>query len=139
MQANTLAKLPLSIQTFAKLREGGFAYVDKTPLALDLANSAGMYFLARPRRFGKSLFLDTLRNLFESKRELFRGLYAEANWDWGIKYPVIKLDMNGTFNKPTSLELRLRSLLENNAINLGVDLRGQDIPNLFQNLLIDAS
>ena len=44
MQANTLAKLPLSIQTFAKLREGGFAYVDKTPLALDLANSAGMYY-----------------------------------------------------------------------------------------------
>ena len=139
MQANTLAKLPLSIQTFAKLRQGGFAYVDKTPLALDLANSAGMYFLARPRRFGKSLFLDTLRSLFEAKRELFQGLHAEANWDWEIKYPVIKLDMNGTFNKPTSLELRLRSLLENNAIKLGVDLRGEDIPNLFQNLLIDAS
>ena len=139
MQANTLAKLPLSIQTFAKLRQGGFAYVDKTPLALDLANSAGMYFLARPRRFGKSLFLDTLRSLFEAKRELFQGLHAEANWDWDVKYPVIKLDMSGTFNKPASLESRLRGLLENNAIKLGVDLRGQDIPNLFQNLLIDAS
>ena len=139
MQANTLAKLPLSIQTFAKLREGGFAYVDKTPLALDLANSAGMYFLARPRRFGKSLFLDTLRSLFEAKRELFQGLYAEANWDWDVKYPVIKLDMSGIFDKPASLESRLQGLLENNAIKLGVDLRGEDIPTKFQNLLADAS
>ena len=139
MQANTLAKLPLSIQTFAKLREGGFAYVDKTPLALDLANSFGMYFLARPRRFGKSLFLDTLRSLFEGKRELFHGLYAEANWDWDVKYPVIKLDMSGTFDKSASLESRLRGLLESNAIKLGVDLRGEDIPTKFQNLLTDAS
>ena len=139
MQTPKLAKLPLSIQTFAKLRQGGFAYVDKTPLAIDLANSAGAYFLARPRRFGKSLFLDTLRNLFEAKRELFQGLYAETNWDWDVKYPVIKLDMSGTFDKPASLESRLRGLLENNAIKLEVDLRGEDIPTKFQNLLADAS
>ena len=139
MQSDKLAKLPLGRQSFAEVRELCCAYVDKTPLALKMVEDGKLYFLARPRRFGKSLFLDTLRSLFEAKRELFQGLYAEANWDWGVKYPVVKLDMNGTFNKPTSLDLRLRSLLENNAINLGVDLRGQDIPNLFQNLLIDAS
>ena len=138
-QSTKLAKLPLGRQSFAEVRELRCAYVDKTPLALKMIEDGKLYFLARPRRFGKSLFLDTLRNLFEAKRELFQGLYAEANWDWDVKYPVIKLDMNGTFNKPASLELRLRSLLENNAIKLGVDLRGQDIPNLFQNLLIDAS
>ena len=88
MPASTVAQLPLGLQSFAKVREGNFAYVDKTPLALDLANTAGIYFLARPRRFGKSLFLDTLRNLFEGKRELFAGLYAdETNWEWDIKHP----------------------------------------------------
>ena len=76
MLASKIARLPLGIQTFAKIREGGFTYVDKTPQALELANAAGIYFLARPRRFGKSLFLDTLRNLFEAKHELFTGLYA---------------------------------------------------------------
>ena len=138
MQTPELAKLPLSIQTFAKLRQGGFAYVDKTPLAIDLANSAGAYFLARPRRFGKSLFLDTLRNLFEANKELFTGLYAESNWDWDVKYPVIKLDMSGGFDKPAALESRLRGLLENNAIKLGIDLRGQDVPTQFYNLIVDT-
>ena len=81
MQPNSAAKLPLGLQTFAKVREGSFTYVDKTRHVLDLANSAGTYFLSRPRRFGKSLFLDTLRNLFEGRRELFQGLHAESNWD----------------------------------------------------------
>ena len=139
MQSAALDQLPLGIQTFAKVREGGFVYVDKTPQALDLANTAGIYFLARPRRFGKSLFLDTLRNLFEGRRELFTGLHAEGNWEWDVQYPVIKLDMSGIFNKPADLESRLHGLLENNAIKLGVDLRGQDVPTQFQNLIVDAS
>ena len=150
MQSTALAQLPLGIQTFAKVREGSFVYVDKTPQALDLANTAGIYFLARPRRFGKSLFLDTLRNLFEARRELFIGLHAEANWEWDIKYPVVKLDMSGIFNKPADLESRLRGLtsicvsscslaLESNATKLGVDLRGQELSTQFQNLMMDAS
>ena len=138
-QSPKLAKLPLGRQSFAEVRELRCAYVDKTPLALKMIEEGKLYFLARPRRFGKSLFLDTLRSLFEAKRELFQGLYAEANWDWDVKYPVIKLDMSGTFDKPASLESRLQGLLENNAIKLGVDLRGEDIPTKFQNLLTDAS
>ena len=120
-QSPKLAKLPLGRQSFAEVRELRCAYVDKTPLALKMIEEGKLYFLARPRRFGKSLFLDTLRSLFEAKRELFQGLYAEANWDWDVKYPVIKLDMSGTFDKPASLESRLQGLLENNAIKLGVD------------------
>ena len=136
MHTPELAKLPLSIQTFAKLRQGGFAYVDKTPLAIDLANSAGAYFLARPRRFGKSLFLDTLRSLFEANKELFTGLYAEANWDWSIKYPVIKLDMSGGSDSVSAL----RSILEDNlryaAKRLGVALSNTEEPGkLFQQLI----
>ena len=139
MVASNASKLPLGIQTFAEVREPQCTYVDKTQLALKLTASGKVYFLARPRRFGKSLFLDTLRNLFEGKRELFQGLYAEANWDWSVKHPVIKLDLSGAFDKPAALESRLHGLLENNAIKLGIDLRGQDAPTQFHNLIVDAA
>ena len=138
-RSKQLAELPLGLQSFAKVRKGGLVYVDKTALAVKLARTAGSYFLARPRRFGKSLFIDTLHNLFEGKQELFQGLYAESNWTWTAKHPVIKLDISGTFTKPADLESRLHGLLENNAIKLGVALRGQDLPTQFQNLIIDAS
>ena len=139
MQTSELAKLPLSIQTFAKLRQGGFAYVDKTPLAIDLANSAGAYFLARPRRFGKSLFLDTLRNLFEANKELFTGLYAESNWDWDVKYPVIKLDMSGGSNSVGSLKSIIDGNLRYAAKRLGVELPDTGEPGkLFQQLIQEA-
>ena len=139
MPTNSLAPLPLGLQSFAKVRNGGFAYVDKTPLALDLANAAGIYFLSRPRRFGKSLFLDTLRNLFEGKSELFRGLYAENNWQWSVRYPVIKIDISSNFNNLAALDIKLLNELENSAIELGVDRRGQDAPTQLHNLIIDAS
>ena len=107
-------------------------------MAVKLAEEGKFYFLARPRRFGKSLFLDTLRNLFEGKSEWFRGLYAENNWQWSVKCPVIKLDISGNFDKPAALDIRLHNLLENNAIELGIDLRGQDAPTQFNNLIMDA-
>ena len=134
-----IAPLPIGLQTFAEVRELQCAYVDKTELVIKLAAEGKFYFLARPRRFGKSLFLDTLRNLFEGRRELFAGLYAdEADWEWDIKWPVIKLDMSSYFDKSAALDATLLNLLENNAINLGVDLRGRDAPTQFYNLIIDT-
>ena len=136
MPASNVARLPLGIQSFAKIREGGFAYVDKTPQALELANAAGMYFLARPRRFGKSLFLDTLRNLFEGKRELFQGLHADANWEWAAKYPVIKLDMSGTSDSIGTLRTVLEGKLRRAAKRLGVELANTCEPvKLFEQLI----
>ena len=122
MPASQLARLPLGLQTFAKVREGNFAYVDKTPQALDLANAAGFYFLARPRRFGKSLFLDTLRNLFEGRRELFQGLYAEHEWHWSVKHPVIKLDMSGGSESVTAFKSIIDGDLRDIAESMGVEL-----------------
>ena len=75
-------RLPIGIQTFRKLRESDCYYVDKTPFALQLVDEGTHYFLSRPRRFGKSLFLDTLKELFEGSRELFEGLAAHSGWDW---------------------------------------------------------
>ena len=126
ISTDQLARLPLGLQTFAKVREGNFAYVDKTPQALDLANAAGVYFLARPRRFGKSLFLDTLRSLFEGRRELFQGLYAEHEWHWSVKHPVIKLDMSGTSESVTAFKSIINSDLRDIAESMGVELADND-------------
>ncbi|CBL46289.1 Hypothetical protein HDN1F_27060 [gamma proteobacterium HdN1] len=89
-------RLPIGIQTFAKIREDDACYyVDKTPLALRLITQGTHFFLSRPRRFGKSLFLDTLKELFEGNEALFKGLYAEKHWDWSVKYPVIRISFGG--------------------------------------------
>ena len=133
------APLPLGLQTFAEVREGGFAYVDKTVHALDLANDAGIYFLARPRRFGKSLFLDTLLNLFEGRRELFTGLHAESNWDWEVQYPVVKLDMSGGFRNADELSSMLADDLRYAADDMGLDLaQHSEASRLFKELLYKA-
>ncbi|WP_157627900.1 AAA family ATPase, partial [Thermodesulfatator autotrophicus] len=82
-----MKKLPVGIQSFEKIRTENFYYVDKTYFVKKLVEEGGgYYFLSRPRRFGKSLFLDTLRQAFLARRELFQGLYLENNWDWSVKY-----------------------------------------------------
>ncbi len=91
----TRKKLPIGIQTFAKIREGQHYYVDKTPYALRLVEQGTHFFLSRPRRFGKSLFLDTLKELFEGHAALFTGLYAETHWDWSVSYPVLRFSFGG--------------------------------------------
>src|SRR5690606_14436326 len=89
----------IGIQTFSEIREDGYYYVDKTPFALQLIDQGKHYFLSRPRRFGKSLFIDTLKELFESNQALFTGLYAEQHWNWSVKYPVIRLSFGGAVAK----------------------------------------
>jgi hypothetical protein len=88
-------KLPIGIQTFSEIIEEGYYYVDKTGIAVDLAQRGKYYFLSRPRRFGKSLFLSTLQELFEGNVSLFKGLAAESRWDWTVKYPVIRISFGG--------------------------------------------
>lgn len=88
-------KLPIGIQTFREIREDNCYYVDKTGFACQLAEEGKYYFLSRPRRFGKSLFLDTLKELFEGNRELFLGLEAEQRWNWSVRYPVLRFSFAG--------------------------------------------
>jgi hypothetical protein len=97
-------KLPIGIQTFREIRENGHYYVDKTPLILRLIDQGKPYFLSRPRRFGKSLLLDTIKELFEGNRALFEGLYAERHWDWSITNPVVRLSFGaGVLKTPEDL------------------------------------
>ena len=134
-----MSPLPLGLQTFAEVRDGAYAYVDKTPYALQLIASGKLYFLARPRRFGKSLFLDTLHNLFEGRRELFTGLHAESNWDWEVKHPVVKLDMSGGFRNADEFSSMLADDLRYAARAIGLDLAQHDeAPRLFKELLHKA-
>jgi hypothetical protein len=98
-------KYPIGIQTFEKIIEGGFVYVDKTDLVYSLANEGGnIYFLSRPRRFGKSLLISTLEKYFLGKKELFKGLKIEAlEKDWKV-YPVLHIDFGaGRFSDVNAL------------------------------------
>ncbi len=91
-----MSKLPIGIQTFRQIREEGFYYVDKTVYARRLVDDDGKhYFLSRPRRFGKSLFVDTLKELFEGNAALFRGLAIHDGWNWSKRHPVVRLDFSG--------------------------------------------
>ena len=87
-------KYPIGIQSFDRLREDGFVYVDKTALVYSLVQEGSVYFLSRPRRFGKSLLLSTLEAYFEGKKELFEGLDIEKSEKKWTKYPVLHLDLN---------------------------------------------
>ena len=104
-------KYPIGVQTFEKLRQEGFVYVDKTALMYKMVNESSCYFLSRPRRFGKSLLLSTLKAYFEGKKELFEGLaIADLEKDW-TEYPVIHLDLNA--ERYVTLE-ELENLLDTN-------------------------
>jgi hypothetical protein len=101
-------KLPIGIQTFREIRENGHYYVDKTPLILRLIDQGKTYFLSRPRRFGKSLLLDTIKELFEGNRALFEGLYADEHWDWSLTNPVVRLSFGaGVLKTPEELAANL--------------------------------
>lgn len=105
-----IRKLPIGIQDFPSLRQDGYLYVDKTALVYKLASEGRVYFLSRPRRFGKSLLLSTLGAYFEGRKELFAGLALEQlEQDW-IEYPVLRLDLNAAqYNTVESLQGILES------------------------------
>ena len=100
-----MRKLPVGIQNFSKIIEGYYLYIDKTEFIYNLINGASYYFLSRPRRFGKSLLLDTISEVFSGKKELFRGLWIYDSGYSFEKHPVIRLDMSNIANKtPEVLE-----------------------------------
>ena len=101
----TRRKLPIGIQTFREIREDDCYYVDKTAFILRLTREGKHYFLSRPRRFGKSLLLDTIKELFEGSEELFRGLHVHDHWEWSKRRPVVRLDFGaGDYREPALLE-----------------------------------
>ena len=138
-----MEKAATDIYTFENLRERGFTYVDKTAILLELVNLSrgSQFFIARPRRFGKSLAVSTLKCLFEGKRDLFAGLAIEPKWDWSKKWPVIHIDM-GTMQYDTLDELSsaIASYLNGEASRLGVSIeRNATIPEMFRELIVKTA
>ncbi|MCR5487040.1 MAG: ATP-binding protein [Lachnospiraceae bacterium] len=136
-------KLPIGIQSFEKLREDGFLYVDKTEYIYRLIQSGAPYFLSRPRRFGKSLLLSTMKAYFEGKKELFEGLRIEKlekdNPDAWQSYPVFFFDFNkDNFSRQDALEDVLESHLISWETLYGREDRNSSLASRFQHLIIKA-
>ena len=127
--------LPIGIQTFEKIRNSNYYYVDKTMFVKKL-EEGGYYFLSRPRRFGKSLFLDTLKEAFSGNKELFKGLYLYDNWNWEKRYPVIKFDLSQACpDTEENLKESINSFLEDIAKKYQIKLSKKLMPLKFQELI----
>ncbi len=98
-----MLRYPISIQEFEKLWKGNYVYVDKTELVYGIVSTGTYYFLSRPRRFGKSMLLNTMKELFLGKRELFKGLWIENKLDEFDVNPVIKIHFEATGYKNLGL------------------------------------
>lgn len=132
-------KYAVGDQDFKSLREGGFLYVDKTQYIEKILGSNKYYFLARPRRFGKSLFLSTLRYFFEGQRDLFKGLNIDSyDWDWA-EYPVLHLDLNtDRFKEPGMLEGVLNTLFVRWEAKYDVTEIAETYSQRFKNIIRSA-
>jgi hypothetical protein len=131
-----MKKLPIGIQTFSELIEDQHYYVDKTPLIAELVETGKYYFLARPRRFGKSLLISTLKSAFSGEQALFKGLYLQDHWDWSACYPVIHISFGrGVVNSPESLNQIFRAMLDETAKHYHVGLAQQHLANRFSELI----
>ncbi|MCY4014254.1 MAG: AAA family ATPase [Gammaproteobacteria bacterium] len=132
-------KLPIGIQTFRKIREDDYYYVDKSAYLAQLNDEGTHFFLSRPRRFGKSLFLDTLKELFEGSEELFRGLAIHGDWDWSVRHPVVRLSFGGgNYTDPgqvrASVAEQLASIERANDIAAEFETAGGRLAHLLESL-----
>lgn len=136
-----MIKYPIGIQSFEKLRQDNLVYVDKTEYIVRLIQSGSYYFLSRPRRFGKSLLLSTLKAYFEGKRELFKGLYIDTykHIDWE-SHPVIYIDFNGEkyIDGAKALFARLNTQLRNYEKIYGLQESSDRLAVRFMNILTTA-
>ena len=124
------------MQTFRELREQDCYYVDKTAHIRRLLAEGKHYFLSRPRRFGKSLFLDTLKELFEGNEALFEGLHIHDGHDWSECHPVVRLDFaGGHYGEPGALHANVSAQLDGMEVQAGVRPRYDTAPERFGYLI----
>ncbi len=134
-----MKKLPIGIQTFREIIEEGYVYVDKTPFAHRLITQGKYYLLSRPRRFGKSLFLDTLSEIFKGNRYLFKGLFIHDRHDFR-PHPVIHISFgSGDYSDIESIEKEITYLLKRNQKRLGVSCDDHEDAKLWFRDLIEAT
>jgi hypothetical protein len=130
-----MRKYPVGIQDFDKIRTQNYAYVDKTYFVHRMADWGGYYFLSRPRRFGKSLFLSTLYYLFRGKKEIFEGLYIEDKWDWTQTNPIIKISFSNIGHGEIGLYQSVENALITTAKEYGLELNSEGNGPKFKELI----
>jgi hypothetical protein len=137
-QGDTARDLPVGVTNFAKIRQLGGYFADKTKYLYEIARWPKPYFLSRPRRFGKTLLLDTLECIFQGRRELFKGLWIDqSDYDWQ-PYPVIRLDMNGVVGDDVAtMEIRLANQLAGLATIENIKLEKTIPADMLTNLVIE--
>ncbi len=135
-----MKKLPIGISDFKKLITNNYIYVDKTRYIYELVNNGGYIFISRPRRFGKSLLISTIRYLYEGQKELFKGLYIYNKWDWDEIYPVIRIDFSIDIRESKKVYERIKEELglnyERNELEMDKE---KDIAENFKRLIIEVN
>lgn len=132
-------KLPIGYSSLIEVINDGCVYVDKTMFVGNLVDAGKYYFLSRPRRFGKSLFLDTLKQAFLGNQNLFNGLYLENNWEWKKQYPVVQISFSGNQSYIEQFEFtkKIEEVLQGNAEYYNIQLCGDLYSSKFINLVKD--
>jgi Predicted AAA-ATPase len=131
----SLPPLPIGEQYFSKIRNGNALYIDKTQYIYNLCKvSTPYYFLSRPRRFGKSLTLDTIEELFNGNQPLFEGLWIADKWDWSQTHPVIRLSLDDIGHE-SGLTQALQIALHDIAETFDVELKKTTPSQLFKELI----
>ena len=130
-----LQRLPIGIQDFRTIIEDGYKYIDKTRYIHQLTTSGKFFFLSRPRRFGKSLTIATLQELYSGSRELFQGTWIEDKWDWNKKHPIVRISFTSIGYQSLGLKAALEQELRLIAKTQGITLTQEGISPMFKELL----
>lgn len=140
LRKSEVKKLPIGISTLSEIRAKNYVYIDKTCYIEQLVDNGKYYFLSRPRRFGKSLFIDTLKQAFLGRKDLFTGLYLEHNWDWDTKYPVLHFSFGlGTLRNRDELDNKTHQFLDTYYKEFGIESIYPDVSGRFAYLIREVA
>ncbi|MCB0061734.1 MAG: AAA family ATPase, partial [Caldilineaceae bacterium] len=128
-------KLPVGIQTFSEIINGGYLYIDKTASIYRMLQTGKYFFLARPRRSGKSLTLSTIKSIFLGQSEQFEGLWIADQWDWSQVRPVIHISFSSVDYQGSGLDMGIQLMLRRQAAEQSVELTGTTIKTMFDELI----
>jgi len=134
-----MRKYPIGIQDFRKIIESDYLYIDKTKIIFDLITNGSYYFLSRPRRFGKSLLLSTIKEIYSGSKELFKGFWIENNWDWNKIHPVIHVKFASMGFGEIGLEKGIVNALNEIAEEHKITLSNQSVALGFKELITKLS
>ncbi|AEE52285.1 ATP-binding protein [Haliscomenobacter hydrossis] len=131
--------LPLGLQDFRKIIENDFKYIDKTRYIYEMCRTPGAYFLSRPRRFGKSITLAVLQELYLGSRDLFKGLWIQDHWDWNRTHPVLRISFSALGFQEIGLKAALEQELKQIALSKRIQLKTIGVASMFKEMIVELA